>query len=102
MLAVLLMACGRTRTSPSGEEIRTALADLAAAEDVYYATNLRYSADRSTIVSLALPRGVAVDIERADEHGWRASASHELGIETCSMSGRNDGNSTLAVIEGPV
>ncbi len=102
LLALSLLACGRARPTRSGEEMRTALSDLAAAEDVYYATNLRYSADQSTIVSLTLPRGVTLDIESADEHGWRASASHDLGIETCSLSGRNDGNSTLAVVEGPV
>lgn len=85
-----------------GAELRTALADLAAAEDVYYATNFRYSADQSTVVALTLPRGVTLTIESADEHGWRATASHEFGIETCSQSGRNDGSLALAVSEGPV
>jgi hypothetical protein len=81
--------------------MRTALTDLAGAEDVYYATNLRYSADQSTIVALTLPPGVTLSIEIADEHGWRASATHEFGVETCVESGRNDGNSGLAVVEGP-
>jgi tetratricopeptide (TPR) repeat protein len=102
-LVVIFCLCGclRDKPSPSDREMRSALADLAGAEDVYYATNLRYSADQSTIVSLTLPRGVTLSIESADEHGWRASASHEFGIETCSESGRNDGNVALAVVEGP-
>jgi tetratricopeptide (TPR) repeat protein len=102
-LAVVFCLCACERSNPTvqGNEMRTALADLAAAEDVYYATNLRYSADQSTIVALTLPRGVTLTIESADEHGWRATASHEFGIEACSESGRNDGSMALAIVEGP-
>ena len=97
-----LSACSERRNSTiQGEEMRVALADLAGAEDVYYANNLRYSADQSTIVSLTLPSGVVLTIESADEHGWRASATHEFGVETCYVSGRNDGSLALAVVEGP-
>jgi len=97
-----LSACSERRNSTiQGEEMRVALADLAGAEDVYYANNLRYSADQSTIVALTLPSGVALIIENADEHGWRASATHEYGVETCYVSGRNDGSMALAVVVGP-
>jgi tetratricopeptide (TPR) repeat protein len=97
-----LFACSERRNSTiQGEEMRVALADLAGAEDVYYANNLRYSADQSTIVSLTLPSGVVLTIESADDHGWRASATHEYGVETCYVSGRNDGSSALATVVGP-
>ena len=97
-----LSACSERRNSTiQGEEMRVALADLAGAEDVYYANNLRYSADQSTIVALTLPSGVSLIIENADEHGWRATATHEYGVETCYVSGRNDGSLALAVVEGP-
>jgi tetratricopeptide (TPR) repeat protein len=94
-------ACRRDTSTIQGNEMRTALGDLASAEDVYYATNLRYSADQSLIVGLTLPDGVKLSVERADEHGWRASASHEHGDETCFETGRNDGTAALAVVEGP-
>ena len=98
-----LLACSeRHKTTIQGTEMRVALTDLAGAEDVYYANNLRYSSDQSTIVALTLPSGVTLTIESADEHGWRASASHEYGVETCSVSGRNDGSSALALVEGPI
>jgi hypothetical protein len=104
-LALLALAClfGCERGSPTVQntEMREALSVLADAEDVYYATNLRYSADQSTIASLTVPRGVTISIESADERGWRASASHEFGIETCSESGRNSGTDALATVEGP-
>jgi tetratricopeptide (TPR) repeat protein len=101
VVVLCLIACERNKPTVQGTEMRSALADLAAAEDVFYATNLRYSADHSTIVALTLPRGVTLTIEGADEHGWRATASHEHGVETCSESGRNDGSMALAIIEGP-
>lgn len=102
VVVLCLIACERSRLPTlQGAEMRSALADLAAAEDVFYATNLRYSADQSTIVALTLPSGVTLTIEGADEHGWRATASHEHGVETCSESGRNDGSMALAIIEGP-
>ncbi|MEP6858660.1 MAG: hypothetical protein ABI994_09755, partial [Gemmatimonadales bacterium] len=84
-----------------GTELRSALADLASAEDVYYATNFKYSSDQSTIATLTLPQGVSLTVESADQRGWRATASHEFGIETCSESGRNDGNEAIAVVDGP-
>ena len=97
-----LLACKRSNgLSPSGKQMRSALSELAGAEDVYYATNLRYSADQSLIVSLAMPAGVQLSIDSADEHSWYASASHQLGIESCSESGRNDGNRAFAVVSGP-
>jgi tetratricopeptide (TPR) repeat protein len=102
VLVLCLTACERTsKPTVQGTEMRSALADLAAAEDVFYATNLRYSSDQSTIVALTLPRGVTLTIESADEHGWRATASHEHGVETCSESGRNVGSMALAIVEGP-
>ena len=102
-VALCLTACERSiKPTVQGAEMLTALADLAAAEDVYYATNFRYSADQSTIVALTVPRGVTLRIDSADEHGWHATATHEFGIESCSQSGRNDGSLALAVIEGPV
>ena len=101
IVVVGLFACRRDNSTIQGNQMRTALTDLAAAEDVYYATNLRYSADQSLIVSLTLPRGVALSIESADEHGWRASATHKYGVETCYQSGRNDGTAALAVVDGP-
>jgi len=101
IVAVFCTACRREFSTVQGNQMRAALADLAAAEDLYYATNLRYSADQSLIVSLTLPRGVTISIEKADEHGWRASATHEAGIETCYESGRNDGSAAFAVVEGP-
>jgi len=102
MVVVLcLFACRRNNSTIQGTEMRVALSDLAGAEDVYYATNLRYSADQSTIVALTLPSGVSLIIQSADEHGWRASATHEYGVETCYVSGRNDGTSALAVVDGP-
>jgi tetratricopeptide (TPR) repeat protein len=98
-----LLGCSeRHKTTIQGTEMRVALTDLAGAEDVYYANNLRYSSDQSTIVALTLPSGVTLTIESADEHGWRASATHEYGVETCAVSGRNDGGSALAVVEGPI
>jgi hypothetical protein len=103
VVALCLLACSERHNSTiQGTEMRVALTDLAGAEDVYYANNLRYSGDQSTIVALTIPSGVTLTIESADEHGWRASASHEYGVETCSVSGRNDGNSDLAVVEGPI
>jgi hypothetical protein len=48
--AVLCTACRREFSTVQGNQMREALADLAAAEDLYYATNLRYSADQSLIV----------------------------------------------------
>ena len=51
--------------------------------------------------TLTLPQGVSLTIESADQRGWRATASHEFGIETCFESGRNDGNEAIAVVEGP-
>ena len=103
VVALCLLACSeRHKSTIQGTEMRVALTDLAGAEDVYYANNLRYSADQSTIVALTLPTGVTLTIESADEHSWRASASHEYGVETCSVSGRNDGSSALAVVEGPI
>jgi tetratricopeptide (TPR) repeat protein len=102
VVAFFLVACSERHNSTiQGTEMRVALTDLASAEDVYYANNLRYSADQSTIVALTLPRGVTLTIESADDHGWHASATHEYGVETCSVSGRNDGNSALAVVDGP-
>ena len=101
VIVLCLFACRRSTPTVQGNQMRTALTDLAGAEDVYYATNLRYSANQSTIVSLAVPSGVTLTIESADEHGWRASASHEFGVETCYESGRNDGNAAFAVVEGP-
>ena len=103
VVALFLLACSeRHNTTIQGTEMRVALTDLASAEDVYYANNLRYSGEQSTTVALTLPRGVTLTIESADDHGWRASASHQYGVETCSVSGRNDGNSALAVVDGPV
>ena len=103
MVAVLgQLACRATHPSPSGNEMRSALHELAGAEDVYYATNLRYSADQSLIVSLTFPSGVQLSIDSADEHGWHASASHELGVETCSESGLNDGTAAFAVVSTPI
>lgn len=101
VFVLCLIGCERSQPTVQGAEMRTALADLAAAEDVFYATNLRYSADQSTIVALTLPSGVRLTIDGADEHGWRATASHEHGVETCSESGRNDGSMALAIVEGP-
>lgn len=101
-LALTLGACRRDNRTVQGTQIRTALTDLAAAEDIYYAANLRYSADQSLIVSLTLPRGLSLSIESADEHGWRAKATHQNGVETCYESGRNDGSSALALVEGPL
>jgi tetratricopeptide (TPR) repeat protein len=101
LVLLCLFACERHIPTVQGTEMRTALADLAGAEDVYYATNSRYSADQSTIATLTLPRGVTITVESADQHGWRATASHEFGIESCSESGRNDGNEAIATIEGP-
>ncbi len=101
VVVLCLFACRRNNPTIQGNQMRVALTDLAGAEDVYYATNLRYSADQSTIVALTLPSGVMLSIESADEHGWRASATHEYGVETCYVSGRNDGNSALAAVEGP-
>jgi tetratricopeptide (TPR) repeat protein len=100
-IAVALCACQRNYSTVQGKEMRSALADLADAEDIYYATNLHYSADQSLIVSLTLPRGVALSIDSADEHGWHASATHKYGIETCYEWGRNDGSATLASVGGP-
>jgi tetratricopeptide (TPR) repeat protein len=97
----LVMSCERNTSTVQGTELRAALADLASAEDVYYASNFRYSADQSTIATLALPAGVTLTIESADQRGWRARATHEFGIETCSESGRNDGNEAIAAVEGP-
>ena len=103
LFVLCLLACSERRNSTvQGTQMRVALTDLAGAEDVYYANNLRYSAEQSTIIALTLPSGVVLTIESADERGWRASASHEYGVETCSVSGRNDGNSALAVVEGPI
>jgi tetratricopeptide (TPR) repeat protein len=102
LVALCLLGCSERHNSTiQGTEMRVALTDLAGAEDVYYANNLRYSADQSTIVALTLPRGVTLAIESADEHGWRASATHEYGVETCYVSGRNDGSAALAVVDGP-
>lgn len=102
IVALSLFACSeRRKTTIQGTEMRVALTDLAGAEDVYYASNLRYSADQSTIVALTLPSGVSITIDSADEHGWHASATHEYGVETCYVSGRNDGSSALASVEGP-
>jgi tetratricopeptide (TPR) repeat protein len=102
IVALGLVACSERRNSTvQGNEMRVALTDLAGAEDVFYATNLRYSAEQSTIVALTLPSGVTITIDSADEHGWRASATHEYGVETCYVSGRNDGSSALATVEGP-
>jgi tetratricopeptide (TPR) repeat protein len=102
VVALVLLACSERHNSTiQGTEMRVALTDLASAEDVYYASNLRYSADQSTIVALTLPTGVTLSIESADERGWHASASHEHGVETCSVSGRNDGNAALAIVDGP-
>ena len=102
LVALCLLGCSERHNSTiQGTEMRVALTDLASAEDVYYANNLRYSADQSTIVALTLPRGVTLAIESADEHGWRASATHEYGVETCYVSGRNDGSAALAVVDGP-
>jgi hypothetical protein len=100
-VALCLFGCRRNNSTVQGTQMRTALADLASAEDIYYATNLRYSADQSLIVSLTLPRGVTLSIESADEHGWRASATHEYGVETCYESGKNDGSAALAIVDGP-
>jgi tetratricopeptide (TPR) repeat protein len=94
-------ACQRDYSTVQGRQMRTALTDLAAAEDIFYATNLRYSADQSLIVSLTLPRGLTLSIDSADEHGWHASAIHEYGVETCYEWGRNDGSATLAIVGGP-
>jgi tetratricopeptide (TPR) repeat protein len=96
-----LFGCERNIPTVQGTEMRAALADLASAEDVYYATNFKYSADQSTIATLTLPQGVTLTIESADQRGWRATATHEFGIETCSESGRNDGSEAIAVVEGP-
>jgi tetratricopeptide (TPR) repeat protein len=102
-IAVVLgvCACQRKYSTVQGKEMRAALSDLADAEDIYYATNLRYSADQSLIVSLTLPRDVALSIDSADEHGWHASSTHKYGIETCYEWGRNDGSATLAIVGGP-
>jgi tetratricopeptide (TPR) repeat protein len=102
LVVLSLLGCSeRRKTTIQGTEMRVALTDLAGAEDVYYANNLRYSADQSTIVALTLPSGVSITIDSADEHGWHASATHEYGVETCYVSGRNDGSSALASVEGP-
>ncbi|HMI47637.1 MAG TPA: DUF4034 domain-containing protein [Gemmatimonadaceae bacterium] len=102
LVVLSLLACSeRRKTTIQGTEMRVALTDLAGAEDVYYANNLRYSSDQSTIVALTLPSGVSITIDSADEHGWHASATHEYGVETCYVSGRNDGSSALASVEGP-
>lgn len=100
-LVVSFAGCRRDNRTVQGTQIRTALTDLAAAEDIYYSANLRYSADQSLIVSLMLPRGLSLSIESADEHGWRAKATHQNGVETCYETGRNNGSSDLAVVEGP-
>ena len=100
--STLAMSCERNAPTVQGTEMRAALADLASAEDVYYASNFRYSADQSTIATLSLPPGVSLTIESADQRGWRATATHEFGIETCSESGRNDGNEAIAAVEGPM
>ena len=71
-----LLGCERNTPTVQGAEMRAALADLASAEDIYYATNFRYSADQSTIATLTLPQGVTLTIERADQRGWRATATH--------------------------
>ena len=99
ILVLCLFACHRNSSTVQGTEMRAALADLASAEDIYYATNFRYSADQSTIATLTLPQGVTLTIESADQRGWRATASHEFGIETCSESGRNDGNEATTPYE---
>src|SRR6476620_467620 len=96
-----LLGCERNTPTIQGAEMRAALGDLASAEDIYYATNFRYSADQSTIATLTLPQGVTLTIESADQRGWQARATHEFGIETCSESGRNDGSQAIAVVEGP-
>lgn len=101
LTALFLSACEHKTSLRSSDEMRTALADLASAQDIYYSANLTYSADQATVESLTLPRGVTLTIERADQHGWRASATHEYGIETCTQSGRNDGSATLAVVDAP-
>jgi len=86
VVLLCLLACSeRHKTTIQGTEMRVALTDLAGAEDVYYANNLRYSSDQSTIVALTLPSGVTLTIESADEHGWRASASHEYGTTAARL-----------------
>ena len=101
LVVLCLSACERSTPTVQGAEMRAALADLASAEDVYYATNFKYSADYSTIATLTLPQGVTLSVESADERGWSARATHEFGIETCIESGRNNGNDAIAVVEGP-
>jgi tetratricopeptide (TPR) repeat protein len=101
LVALSLSACERSTPTVQGRELRAALADLASAEDVYYATNFKYSADYSTIATLTLPQGVTLSIESADQRGWSATATHEFGIESCFESGRNDGDDAIAAVEGP-
>ncbi len=98
---LLLSSLSCNRRDGSLEEMKTALADIARAEDVYYATNFRYSASESFISSLTLPRGIQVTIEGADEHGWRATAFYFSGGRSCRQSGRNDGDATFAVLAAP-
>ncbi|MDQ3674747.1 MAG: DUF4034 domain-containing protein, partial [Gemmatimonadota bacterium] len=78
--------------------MRTALADVARAEDVYYATNLRYAASESFVSTLTLPRGVKVTIDSADERGWHATAFYYSGGKSCKQSGHNAGDATFAVL----
>ena len=101
LVVVSLLACTGHSSARSEDQMRTALGDLAGAENVYFANNLRYSDDPSIIMSLTLPPGVAVSIESADESGWSAFASHSSATGGCSQLGRNDGNDAFAVLEGP-
>ena len=101
LMALFLPGCEHKTSLKSSDEMRSALSDLASAQDIYYSANLRYTDDPATVASLTLPPGVTLTIDTADEHGWRASASHEFGIETCTQSGRNDGTSALAVVDAP-
>ncbi|HYC54534.1 MAG TPA: type II secretion system protein [Candidatus Binatia bacterium] len=58
------------------------LRNLAAAQELYRATNAKYSSDASALGGFTVSEGVELTIQSADETTWSASATHPAGSRT--------------------
>jgi Tfp pilus assembly protein PilE len=79
---------GDTQDRAFVAEMRSALTNLAAAEERYHAEHRTYTADLASLdtASLLLDRRVSLAVSHADSGSWGAIASHEFLTTTCTVS----------------
>ena len=79
LAAVSIPRFGDFRAAAYDARSQQDLRNLATAQELYRATNERYTSDTSELTSFVPSDGVDVTIETADRTTFRASASHPGG-----------------------